>query len=205
MIWGESDKGEIKFLVDLSNHTYISEKSHQEIIDQVGLNPSGFDNYLRGWVKPDGKIKIWVENAEDIVFRYWDQIKQGFKSLVKEKLVDNAFKIYAIVNRLERYTGKVKDYLASKSKEKFLEDKLGYVTYLHGQPKIVKGQTVIMLVNYRFETNKYVLAGTKGKIISPNGSEAKRLKVKWQYTRDGYMKKKSSAELAIDRRLLGMM
>ncbi len=140
---------EVKFLVDLAQHTYISEKSHQEIIGRAGLNPSGFDNYLKGWVKSDGTIKIWVESIEDIVFRYWDQIKLGFRLLIKENLTRKKSKLYAIVNRVERYAGIIQDFMVTRSKQSYFNKKIGYAVHYYGQPKVVKGRPVIMLANYK--------------------------------------------------------
>lgn len=196
---------EVKFLVDLAKHTYISEKSHQEIIDRAGLNPAGFDNYLKGWVRSDGTIKIWVESIEDIVFRYWDQIKLGFRLLIKENLTWKKSKLYAIVNRVERYAGIIRDFMITRSKQAYFDKKIGYAVHFYGQPKVAKGRPVILLVNYKLGANHYVFAGTKGKILVPASGRAKRIRVKWLSSSSGYMKTRSGVELLTDRRLLSLI
>jgi hypothetical protein len=51
MTWTGGDRiKEMKFLVDLQQHTYISEKSHQEIIDRADI------------VTEMKKIKHWYDN-----------------------------------------------------------------------------------------------------------------------------------------------
>jgi len=196
---------EVKFLVDLAKHTYISEKSHQEIIDRAGLNPAGFDNYLKGWVRSDGTIKIWVESIEDIVFRYWDQITLGFRLLIKENLTRKKSKLYAIVNRVERYAGIIQDFMITRSKQAYFDKKIGYAVHFYGQPKVAKGRPVILLVNYKLGANHYVFAGTKGKVLVPASGRAKRIRVKWLSSSSGYMKTRSGVELLTDRRLLSLI
>ncbi|MCK5218121.1 hypothetical protein KAR10_01285 [bacterium] len=196
---------EVKFLVDLAKHTYISEKSHQEIIDRAGLNPAGFDNYLKGWVKSDGTIKIWVENIEDIVFRYWDQIKLGFNLLIKEKLTRKKSRLYAIVNRVERYAGVIQDFMLNRSKQSYFDKKIGFAVHFYGQPKVTKGRPVIMLVNYKLTGNHYIFAGTKGRVLVSAASQAKRIRVKWLGSSTGYMKTRGGVELLTDRRLLSLI
>ncbi len=206
MSWTGGDKiKEMKFLVDLQNHTYISEKSHQEIIDLARLAPAGYDNYLKGWVKADGTIKVWVESIEDIVFRYWDQIKLGFSLLVKEKITKKQAKTYAIVNRIERYAGVVNNFLATRSKNKYFEDQLGYAIQFYGQPKIAKNSSVMLLVNYKADKNRYIFAGTRGKVVATAGSQAKKLRVKWSVSHSGIMKKRGGIELLTDRRILSLV
>lgn len=206
MSWTGGDKTkEMKFLVDLQSHTYISEKSHQEIIDFAGLNPSGYDNYLKGWVKNDGTIKIWVENIEDLVFRYWDQIKLGFKLLVKEKLTKKNAKTFAIVNRVERFAGKVEDFVVTRNKNAYFEDQLGYAVQFYGQPKVIKGSNVMLLVNYKVDKNRYIFAGTRGKVLVGAGAQAKKLRVKWSGSHSGLMKTRSGIELLTDRRILSLV
>lgn len=204
MAWSESGARpkEIKFLVDLEKHTYISDRSHQEIIDQAGLNPAGYDNYLKGWVKRDGTIKLWVETIEDVAFRYWDQIKLGFKQLVREKLTEEGAKAFAIVNRVERFAGRVSDFLKLQSKGQYFEDKLGYVVHFSGQPKVEKGSEVLLLVNLKIAEQRYVLAGTRGRVTATAGSRNKRLRVRWKATTSGYMKPMAGTEMLVDRRLV---
>jgi hypothetical protein len=170
-----SRPSEIKFLVDLEKHTYISDKAHQEIIDHAGLNPAGYDNYLKGWVKRDGTIKIWVETMEDLAFRYWEQIKMAFGLLLKEDVVSQASRTYAVVNRVERFAGKVEDFLACSSRNQYFENQLGYAIHLYGQPKIDKGTDVLLLVNYKCKEGQYLLAGTRGKTLAAAGGQAKRV------------------------------
>ena len=81
---------------------------------------------------------IWVENIEDLVFRYWDQIKLGFKLLIKEKITNKNAKTYAIVNRIERFAGLVQNFIEVKNKTNYFEDQLGYTVQFYGQPKIPK-------------------------------------------------------------------
>ncbi len=204
-----SDRGErpreIKFLVDLERHTYISDKSHQEIIDQAGLPPTGYDNYLKGWVRRDGTIKLWVETIEDVVFRYWDQIKLAFSHLVKEKITAYEAKTYALVNRVERYAGLVRDFLASRSQKQYFENQLGYVVHFYGQPKIARGAEVMLLVNFKLPGNQYILAGTRGKVLVPAGRLAKGLRVRWSRTVNGYHKARGRRDLLVDRRLLTLV
>jgi Tfp pilus assembly protein PilZ len=200
-----SRPSEIKFLVDLEKHTYISDKAHQEIIDHAGLNPAGYDNYLKGWVKKDGTIKIWVETIEDLAFRYWDQIKLAFSMLMKEEVISRNSKTYAVVNRVDRFAGKVQDFLISSSKNQYFENQLGYAVHLYGQPKIAKGSDVLMLVNFKLEEKRYVLAGTRGKVITPAGAQAKKLRVKWQNTVNGNMQHGRGVEVLVDRRLLTLV
>ncbi len=204
MPWSENGafSRDKKFLVDLEKHTYISDKSHQEIIDRAGLHPGGYDNYLKGWVKQDGTIKLWVENIEDVVFRYWDQIKLAFRLMLKEQLTSRQAKTFAIVNRIERFAGKVHDFLATRSKNEYFENQLGYAVHFYGQPKIPKGSPVMLLVNYKLPRNRYLLAGTRGRLLAAAGSRARHLRVKWQKTRDGYMRSRGGVVLLTDRRLL---
>lgn len=206
MSWMGGDKiKEKKFLVDLERHTYISEKSHQEIIDMAGLKPSGYDNYLKGWIKSDGTIKVWVESLEDIVFRYWDQLKLAFKILIKEDLTKKNAKTFAIVNRIERFAGVVKDFLEHKNKDAFYEQKIGYAVQFYGQPVMEKNSNVLMLVNYKITPDHYILAGTKGKIVNRSSGSAKKVRVKWKTSVNGYMKNKGSVEMLLDRRLLTLI
>jgi hypothetical protein len=196
-----SRPSEIKFLVDLEKHTYISDKAHQEIIDHAGLNPAGYDNYLKGWVKRDGTIKIWVETMEDLAFRYWEQIKMAFGLLLKEDVVSQASRTYAVVNRVERFAGKVEDFLACSSRNQYFENQLGYAIHLYGQPKIDKGTDVLLLVNYKCKEGQYLLAGTRGKTLAAAGGQAKRLRIKWQRSVNGLMRPSKSVEMLTDRRL----
>ncbi|MBN1596089.1 hypothetical protein JW933_09210 [candidate division FCPU426 bacterium] len=206
MSWSGGDKTkEMKFLVDLQHHTYISEKSHQEIIDLAGLNPGGYDNYLKGWVKSDGTIKLWVETIEDIVFRYWDQIKLGFKTLIKEKMTKKQSKTYAIVNRIERYAGVVQNFVSTRNKVDYFEDQLGYAIQFYGQPKVHKHSTVMMLVNYKVNGNRYIFAGTRGKVMVPASGQAKKIRIKWSASHNGLMKPKGAIALLTDRRLLSLV
>lgn len=206
MSWMGGDKiKEKKFLVDLEKHTYISEKSHQEIIDMAGLKPSGYDNYLKGWIKSDGTIKVWVESLEDIVFRYWDQLKLAFKILIKQELTKKNAKTFAIVNRIERFAGTVKDFLEQKNKGAFYEQKVGYAVQFYGQPVMEKNSNVLMLVNYKITPDHYILAGTKGKIVNRANSSAKKVRVKWKSSVSGYMKNRGSVEMLLDRRLLTLI
>ncbi len=195
---------ELKFLVDLEKHTYISDKAHQEIIDHAGLNPAGYDNYLKGWVKKDGTIKIWVETIEDLAFRYWDQLKLAFSMLLKEQVVSEGSKTYAVVNRVDRFAGKVEDFLSFANKNQYFENQLGYAIHLSGHPKISKGTEVMLLVNYKLTQNQYVLAGTRGKILASAGAQAKKLRVRWQTTVNGYMQPGKSTEILTDRRLVAL-
>jgi hypothetical protein len=196
---------EIKFLVDLEKHTYISDKAHQEIIDRAGLSPSGYDNYLKGWVKKDGTIKIWVETIEDLAFRYWDQIKLAFATLLKERVVSENSKTYAVVNRVERFAGKVEDFLDISNKMQYFEKQLGYAVHLYGQPKIAKGSEVLMLVNLKLDRQRYVLAGTRGTVLASAGPAAQRLRIKWKSSVSGLMKAGRGVELLTDRRLLTLV
>lgn len=205
MTWSGGDKiREMKFLVDLQNHTYISEKSHLEIIDQAKLSPAGYDNYLKGWVKNDGTIKLWVETIEDLVFRYWDQIKLGFHLLIKEKLTKREAKTYAIVNRIERFAGNVRHFLELGNRNKYLENQLGYAIQFYGQPKVAKNSKVILLVNYKVDKNRFLLAGTRGSVLSGAGSLAKKLRVRWQASRSGLLKPRGPIVLLMDRRTLSL-
>lgn len=202
---GQERPKEMKFLVDLEKHTYISEKAHQEIIDHAGLNPAGYDNYLKGWVRREGTIKLWVENIEDVVFRYWDQIKLAFRALVKENLTRPEAKTYAVVNRVERFAGVVNEFLANKSKNQYFENQLGYVVHFFGQARVPKGREVMLLVNYKLDGGRYLLAGTRGKLVVPASSAAKRLKVRWGNTVNAYHKARGSVELLTDRRILTLI
>lgn len=204
-LFGGNDKiKEKKFLVDLERHTYISEKSHQEIIDLAGLKPSGYDNYLKGWVKADGTIKVWVESLEDIVFRYWSQMKIAFRLLLKEDLTKNNAKTYAIVNRIERFAGVVKDFMHQKNKQQFYEDKIGYAIQHYGQPAMEKNTNVMLLVNYKINADRYILAGTKGKIVSKATGSSKKIRIKWKNSVSGYMKTRAGLEMLTDRRLISL-
>lgn len=207
MTWasGQERPREMKFLVDLEKHTYISEKAHQEIIDHAGLNPAGYDNYLKGWVKREGTIKLWVENIEDVVFRYWDQIKLAFRALLKEKLTQPQARAYAIVNRVERFAGVVQEFLTRKNKNTYFENQLGYVVHFFGEGKMPKGREVLMLVNYKLNGQRYLLAGTRGKLMTPAAANAKRIRVRWSNTYNGYHKARGSVELLTDRRLLTLI
>ncbi len=207
MTWtsGNDRIKEMKFLVDLQSHTYISDKSHQEIIDFAGLNPAGYDNFLKGWVKNDGTIKVWVETIEDIVFRYWDQIKLGFRVLMKERLTRKEAKAYAIVNRVERFAGNVKQFLGTRNKNEYFENQLGYAVQFYGQLKVSKGSQVMMLVNYKIDKNRYIFAGTRGRILVPASNQAKKMRVKWQSSSNGYLKSRGGVELLTDRRILSLV
>jgi hypothetical protein len=207
MAWSESGAKpkEIKFLVDLQKHTYISDKSHQEIIDLAGLNPAGYDNYLKGWVKADGTIKLWVETIEDVVFRYWDQIKLGFKTLVARNLTGEKARIYAIVNRVERFAGTVKDFMRLRSKETYFEDKLGYVVHFAGRPTVSKGAEVLLLVNWRVAPDRYLMAGTRGRVRTGAGARAKSLRVRWQKSVNGVFRRQGGVERLTDRRLIAVL
>lgn len=206
MTWTGGDRiKEMKFLVDLQQHTYISDKSHQEIIDRAKLSPAGYDNYLKGWVKNDGTIKVWVETIEDIVFRYWDQLKIAFRTLLQERLTKREAKTFAIVNRVERFAGVVDNFLGGRSKNVYFENQLGYTVQFYGQMRVKPGSSVIMLVNYRLERNRYLTAGTRGKVLAEAGSRAKRLRVRWQTSHNGYQKPRGSVILLTDRRLLSLV
>jgi hypothetical protein len=207
MAWSKGGERpqEIKFLVDLERHTYISDKSHQEMINQAGLNPAGYDNFLKGWVRRDGTIKLWVETIEDVVFRYWDQIKLAFGHLMKEKITTYDARTYAIVNRVERFAGKVQDFMRTRSKNTFFENQLGYVVHFYGQPKVASGSEVMLLVNYKLAANRYLVAGTRGRIVTASGRQAKRLRVRWSGTINGYHKARGGTEILIDRRLLTLV
>lgn len=196
---------EMKFLVDLEKHTYISEKAHQEIIDLAGLQPSGYDNYLKGWVRADGTIKIWVETMEDIVFRYWEQLKLALRTLRGENLTKQQSKTYAVVNRVERFAGLVNDFMQARSKQAFFDEQMGYAVHFYGQPKVVKGSEVILLVNYRLAPHQYLLAGTRGKVLAPAGSQARKLRVKWSESSNGYKKRRPGVAMLTDRRLLSLV
>jgi hypothetical protein len=195
-------EGEKKFLVDLQSNTFISDKAHQEIIDRAGLNPSGYDNYLKGWVKPDGTIKIWVETIEDIVFRYWDQLKLGMRVLMGENLIHRQNKIFAIVNRVERFAGMVKDLLTSGSKDAYFDKKLGHAIQFYGHVGLTQGSEVMLLANYRVKPNHYIYAGTRGNIVYTARSNAKRVRVVWQQSASGYKKPRGRVTLLTDLRIV---
>ncbi|MEW6516146.1 MAG: hypothetical protein AB1439_04490 [candidate division FCPU426 bacterium] len=206
MAWTGGDRiKEMKFLVDLQQHTYISDKSHQEIIDRAKLNPAGYDNYLKGWVKNDGTIKVWVETIEDIVFRYWDQLKMAVRTLIQERLTRREAKAYAIVNRVERFAGVVDSFLGGRSKQVYFENQLGYTVQFYGQMRVKAGSSVLLLVNYRLQPNRYLIAGTRGKVLAEAGSRAKRLRVRWIASHNGYQKPRGSVVLLTDRRLLSLV
>jgi hypothetical protein len=86
---------EPKFLVDLRNRVFLSAKPHQDIIDENGLDPSGYDNYFKGWVT-NLTAKFWVDQFEDLVFRYWEQARLAFKALVDGDWLARTSKTYAI-------------------------------------------------------------------------------------------------------------
>jgi hypothetical protein len=196
---------EVKFLVDLQKHTYISEKSHQEIIDQAGLNPAGYDNYLKGWVKSDGTIKLWVETIEDVALRYFDQIKLAFRILIKENLTKTSAKTYAIVNRIDRFAGAVRDFLNTSKREQYFDKKLGLAVHFYGKTSVAKGQPVVLLVNYKMTGNRYLLAGTRGQVMTGGSSAAKRLRIKWVRSVSGLMKPMSGVTLLTDRRFISQV
>ena len=194
-----------KFLVDLQKHTYISDKSHQEIIDLAGLHPGGYDNYLKGWIKRDGTLKIWVETIEDVVFRYWDQMKLAVRQLIREQLTEERAKTYALVNRIERFAGRVRDFVLIKNREQYFETQLGYTVHFYGLPAVTAGSRVMMQANLRVDGNRYLMAGTRGRVVRGGGARAKRLRVKWQGTHSGLMKPRAGVELLTDRRLLTLV
>jgi hypothetical protein len=108
-------KKQPKFLVDLKNRVFVSEKPHQDIIDENGLDPAGYDNYFKGWVY-DKDAKVWVEQVNDLVFRYWDQAKVGFKRLVEEGLLSPSSRTIAVVDRREEKAGTVATSWGSASR-----------------------------------------------------------------------------------------
>lgn len=207
MAWSESGAKpkEIKFLVDLQRHTYISDRSHQEIIDHAGLDPAGYDNYLKGLVRADGTIKLWVETVEDVVFRYWDQIKLAFRTLVDRRMTAETARIYAIVNRVERFAGTVKDFLRTRTQRAFFEDKLGYVVHFAGQPTVAKGTEVMLLVNWRVAPDRYLLAGTRGRVLASAGVRARSLRIHWRSSASGVHRRLGGVERLTDRRLVAVL
>lgn len=156
-------------------------------------------------MKRDGTIKIWVETIEDLAFRYWDQIKLAFSLLLKEKVTRKDAKTFAVVNRVDRFAGLVQDFLATSSRNQYFENQLGYAVHFYGQPKVNQGSEVLMLVNYKLENQRYLLAGTRGKVVQAAGPQARRLRVKWRATMNGTMKSMRGVELLTDRRLLTLV
>jgi hypothetical protein len=189
-----------KFLVDLKNRVFVSEKPHQDIIDDNGLDPSAYDNYFKGWVYgPDAKV--WVEQMEDLAFRYWDQARVGFKKLVAEDILTPRSKTYAIVNHADRLAGTVADFIGL-SQTAFTDARIGKEVMLDILPKLSVGAKFRLRSTMRISANRYLQRNVVGKLVKPVKGHPPKLSIRWDHSMSGAHRRMGAVTQAVDVRIL---
>lgn len=192
---------EPKFLVDLKNRVFLSAKPHQDIIDENGLDPAGYDNYFKGWVT-DAKAKFWVDHFEDLVFRYWDQARQAFRALVDGKWLSKSSKLFAIVNGRDQPAGIVADILGGAASS-FADAHIGTAKSLDLKGSLKAGQLFRIRTTLRIGPNRYLWKDTQGRLVRDATSKhPKTLPIRWEKTVDGYKKKGPGTVQSVDVRIL---
>jgi len=189
-----------KFLVDLKQRVYLSEKPHQDIIDEYGLDPAAYDNYFKGWVNtPDAKV--WVEQIEDLAFRYWDQAKVGFRKLVAEGLLTPRSKTYAVVNNSDKLAGTVADFLG-KTVSTFADNRLGRPAYADILPGLKAGARFRLLSTVRVGKDRYLPRGVEGRLLRNVQGHPPRLAIRWAQSVSGSHRVKAALTENVDLRVL---
>jgi len=193
---------EPKFLVDLKNRVFLSAKPHQDIIDENGLDPSGYDNYFKGWVI-DAKGKFWVDQIEDLVFRYWDQARLAFRALVDGEWLTRSSKLYAIVNGSDQSAGTVADILGGAAGP-FADRHIGKAMSVNLGSAALKAGTAFKITStLRIAPNRYIGKNTIGHLVRDVRSpRPKTLPIRWEKTVDGYKKKIAGTVESVDVRIL---
>ncbi len=192
---------EPKFLVDLKNRVFLSAKPHQDIIDENGLDPAGYDNYFKGWVT-DLKAKFWVDHMEDLVFRYWDQARMAFRALVDGEWLTKASKLYAIVNGRDENAGTVADILGG-ALGPFADKHIGTAKNLDLKGYLKAGQLFRIRTTLRIASNRYIWKDTQGRLVRDvRNAHPKTLPIRWEKTVDGLKKKGSGTVQSVDVRIL---
>ena len=189
-----------KFLVDLKNRVYLSDKPHQDIIDENGLDPAGYDNYFKGWVY-ESDAKVWVEQIEDLVYRYWDQAKVGFKKLVDETILTPASRAIAVVDRHDRPAGTVGDFLGL-SHGAFADNRLGHAAFSDIRPGYKAGARFRLTATVRIGPDRYLLRGVEGKLLKDIHGHPPQAIVRWARTASGALRPKSAISHPVDMRIL---
>jgi hypothetical protein len=190
-----------KFLVDLKNRVFVSEKPHQEIIDDNGLDPAGYDNYFKGWVN-GSDAKVWVEQVEDVVFRYWDQARVGFKELVSEKLLTPRSRTYAVVNNSDKPIGTVADFLGGKTLSAFANNQIGVSTAAFLPGKIKAGSLFRLRSTLRIGPNRYLPRDTVGKLLKDVKGQPPKYLLRWARSISGNHRPMAAISYAVDARIL---
>lgn len=189
-----------KFLVDLKNRVFVSEKPHQDIIDEQGLDPAGYDNYFKGWIF-DTDAKVWVEQIQDLVFRYWDQAKVGFQYLVDQKLLSPSSRTIAVVDRRDEPAGMVADFLGLNH-ETFANKRLGKVAAMNLRPYSKAGTRFRLLTNVRIGHDRYLPKDTEGRLLKDVYGRPPVLWIRWSHSMSGTHKPKSAVSYQVDPRVL---
>jgi hypothetical protein len=189
-----------KFLVDLKQRVFLSDKPHQDIIDEHGLDPAGYDNYFKGWVNGHD-AKVWVEQVEDLAFRYWDQARTGFRKLVSEKILTPRSRTIAVVNNSDRTAGTVADFLGL-SNAAYADAKLGRPAYADLLPGLKAGAKFRLLSTVRIGTDRYLPRGVEGRLLKDVKGHPPRLEVRWAKSVSGTNRPKAAVSQAMDVRVL---
>jgi hypothetical protein len=194
---------EQKFLVDLQDHIYISSKAHQIIIDEHHLDPAGYDNYAKGWITAEPKIKVWVEQFEDLVFRYWDQLRVAFRHLLRKKLVTSNCKLYAIVNHTDCLAGTIHNFLHPKDSASWIARYGTKSLALNlSQAPFPKDTSFKTLFTIRLKKNLYLSKNTTGKLLISTPRFHRKLKIRFEKSMTGLYQKKPAVIATLDRRVL---
>jgi hypothetical protein len=189
-----------KFLVDLKNRVFVSDKPHQDIIDEQGLDPAGYDNYFKGWIY-ERDAKIWVEQVQDLVFRYWDQAKVGFKHLVDEKLLSSSSRTIAVVDRHDQPAGTVADFLGL-SHDVFADKRLGKLTYGDIHPNYKAGARFKLNTMVRIGRDRYLPKNVEGRLLKDVHGHPPVIWVRWSRSVSGTLKPKAAVSYQVDPRVL---
>ncbi len=189
-----------KFLVDLKNRVFVSEKPHQDIIDDNGLDPSGYDNYFKGWVF-GSDAKVWVEQMEDLAFRYWDQARVGFRKLVSDKLLTPKSRTFAIVNHSDCLAGTVADFLGL-SQTAFTDARIGKEVMLDIFPKLTAGSKFRLRSTLRIGANRYLPRNVVGTLLRPVKGHPPKLSIRWAQSVSGTHHRMAAVTQAVDVRIL---
>lgn len=189
-----------KFLVDLKNRVFLSEKPHQDIIDDNGLDPAGYDNYFKGWVY-EKDAKVWVEQVEDLVFRYWDQAKVGFAKLVEQGLLSPSSKTIAVVDRRDTPAGKVADFLGM-NQGAFADARLGRMAYADLKPNFKAGMRFRLNATVRVARDRYLPRGVEGKLLKDLHGHPPVIWIRWARTQSSAHKPKAALSYSVDPRIL---
>jgi len=194
---------EPKFLVDIRNRVYLSAKPHQDIIDENGLDPAGYDNYFKGWVT-NGQAKFWVDQLEDLVFRYWDQARLAFKALVDGEWLTRQSKTYAIEHGSDKFAGVVSDYLSASTYGSFADKHIGKaMSVVLGKESLKAGTTFKLVSTLRISSNRYIPKGATGILVRDvRGAKPKKLALRWDKTVSGFKKPMAGTLQPVDVRIL---